>query len=284
MGAIYNPCQVKTILNKIAHSEMRRYGDYALSPYLGCGFNCYPCTAVINEKLVSGKGRDFFFTILAKSNAPFLLYNQLCNFNKKSTIYFSLTGDPYQKGEEKYKITRSCLEILQNFSMPVHIKTKSDLIIRDLDLIKEIGLKSKSIVSIAIPVISPKLKRIFEPSTPVLKNRVILIKKLKKMKITCGVIIDPSLPYITDDKEMEKVIRFAQSNGASYIYLQEIILEDYKKKRFFEFLKKHYPKYVAKYQVLFQRSDKPLAHYFKAEKEHFLQMCKKYGISSRIPV
>ncbi len=284
MGVIYNPCQVKTILNKIAHSDMRRCGDYALSPYVGCGFNCYPCTAAINEKLVSGRGRDFFFKILAKSNAPFLLYNQLCDSNKKFTVYFSLTGDPYQKGEEKYKITRSCLEILRNFSIPVHIKTKSDLIRRDLDLIKEIGQKSKSIVSIAIPVISPRLKKIFEPSTPDLKNKISLIKKLKKMKITCGVIIDPLLPYITDYKEMEKIIRFAQSNGVSYIYLQEIILEDYKKKRFFEFLKKHYQKYIAKYQVLFQRRNKPLSHYYKSEKENFLQICKKHKISTQIPI
>lgn len=180
---IIREIQVKSILSK------SKVSDWTINPYVGCQHSCVYCYAKFMKRFTDHKEKwgDF---VDAKINAPELLALEV-NKKKKGNVWISGVCDPYQPIENKYELTRRCLEILQTYNWQVTIQTKSSLVLRDLELLKKFD---KIEVGFTITTGDEKIRKIFEPRTVPIKDRIKALEILHKEGIKTFVMIAPLLP------------------------------------------------------------------------------------------
>jgi DNA repair photolyase len=182
----------KNALSKSKISGM----DYALNPYTGCEHGCVYCYAEFMKKFTNHK-EEWGEFVDVKINIVDRLRKQIKR-TKPGTIMIGTVTDAYQPLEEKYQLTRRCLEILECFDFPISIQTKSDLVLRDVDILKRIKNKE---VGFTITSIDPKVERIFEPKASKLENRFKALEKLGENDIPTFVFFGPILPFFSDSEE-----------------------------------------------------------------------------------
>jgi len=176
---------VKSILSK------SKVFNWTLNPYFGCQHGCFYCYARFMKKFTNHKEKWGNFVDI-KINAPKLLAEEIKK-KKKGEVWISGICDPYQPVERKYKLTRKCLEILLKNNWPVIIQTKSPLILRDLDLLR----KFQNIeVGFTITTADERIKKIFEPKTSSIEERINALANLHKKGIKTYVMIAPILPGV----------------------------------------------------------------------------------------
>lgn len=187
----------KTFVNKVTSPDVGM--NYSANPYQGCEHGCVYCYARNSHEYWGyGAGLDFERTILVKKNAPQLLDDLL---KKKSwqphPIVLSGNTDCYQPIEQKLQITRQCIEILHKWKHPFAIITKNSLVLRDLDLLKEMAALHLVTVNISITSLSEETRRLLEPRTASIKNRLKAVEILSKNNIPVRVMMAPIIPSLT---------------------------------------------------------------------------------------
>jgi DNA repair photolyase len=292
-----NKIQVKSILNKHKKRDDWFLDDYSVNPYSGCSFNCIYCY-IRGSKY----GENMTKTFSIKINAPELLEKQLSRRAKKGEygiIALSSSTEPYTPIEEKLKLTRKLLEIILKYKFPVEVATKSKLVLRDLDLLKEIDknailptdlkpkLKHGVIVSFSISTLDEKLAKILEPGAPKPIERLETMKKCKEEGFFTGVCFIPVLPFLSDSEEQfEETIRTVKEYGADFIFVGGLTLFGKGpadcKTLYYKFLEKYYPELVPKYKSLYRIFFAPSKEYQKELDEKSKRLCEKYGIKNRI--
>ncbi len=175
----------KSILTKTGISGL----DYCLNPYVGCSHGCKYCYASFMKKM-TGHTDEWGEFVDVKRNAAVLLQRELRRKPPGKVIISSVT-DPYQPLEKKYEITRQCLNLLAGSSMAVVVLTKSDLIVRDIDLLKRIGSVE---AGLTITTDDERIKRIFEPFSPSIARRIDALAQLRTEGIPNYAFIGPLLP------------------------------------------------------------------------------------------
>jgi DNA repair photolyase len=197
-------------------------------------------------------------------------------------------GDSYQSVEKKYQLTRKALELMLEFKLPAHVLTKSTLIERDIDILKQINQQTRAIVNFSFSSVDDGISATFEPGVPAPSRRLETIKKFKQAGITCGLFLMPVIPFITDTPEkIEATFRKAKEIGVDYIIFSGMMLKDgWQKQYFFEVLKKHYPDLIVEYQHIFQPNEWGQAtdEYYASVHQTFLPIAKKYKIPIRMPL
>ncbi|MEJ2628626.1 MAG: radical SAM protein, partial [bacterium] len=163
--------------------------DYTINPYVGCQHACTYCYARFMKRFTGHKESWGDFVDI-KINAPELLDKEIRK-KKKGKVWISGVCDPYQPLEEKYKLTRKCLEILQYHNWPLFIQTRSPLVLRDMDIFKKSG---KIEVGLTITTSNDEIRKIFEPNAPSITERLKAIDSLYHHKIKTYVMIAPILP------------------------------------------------------------------------------------------
>jgi len=176
--------QAKSVLNK------SKVFDYCLNPYTGCQINCKYCYARLFMKRYSGHKEAWGDFVDVKINAPEVLQKQL-NKAKRGTVWISSVCDPYQPLEATYELTRRCLKELVKKQFPVNIQTKSELVLRDLDLFKEF---EEIEVGFTITTDDEKVAKLFEPKASPVKDRLTALAKIHSSGIKTFVFIGPLLP------------------------------------------------------------------------------------------
>ena len=292
-----NEIQAKSILNKHKKRDDWFLDDYSLNPYSGCSFNCIYCY-IRGSKY----GENMAKTFSVKTNAPELLEKQLSRRAKKGEygiIALSSATEPYMPIEEKLKLTRRLLKIILKHRFPVEIATKSKLILRDLDILKEIDknailpadlkpkLKHGTIISFSVSTLDERLAKILEPGTPKPIERLETMKKCKEEGFFTGVCFIPVLPFLSDsEEEIEKTIRTVKEHGADFIFVGGLTLFGKGltdcKTLYYKFLEKHYPNLVPKYKRLYRIFFAPSKEYQKELEKRSKRLCEKYGIKNRI--
>jgi DNA repair photolyase len=185
MNVMIQEIRVKSILSRSGISGV----DYCINPYVGCSNGCRYCYATFMKRF-TGHQEAWGSFVDVKVNAPEVLHRQIRRAAKGNVMISSVT-DPYQPMEEKYRLTRQCLEILLPYQFPVDILTKSPLVLRDIDLIK----KFKEIeVGITITTDDDAIKRIFETHAPPVEARIQALKTLYENGIKTYAFIGPLLP------------------------------------------------------------------------------------------
>jgi len=207
----------KTFVNKVTSPDVGM--EYSANPYQGCEHGCVYCYARnTHEYWGYGAGLDFERTILVKKNAPELLEEQL---KKKSwtpkTIVFSGNTDCYQPIERKLEITRKCLEIMLRWKHPVGIITKNSLVLRDLDILRELAALNLVRVHISITSLSEETRRLLEPRTGSIQNRLKTVKILSENNIPVYVMMAPIIPSL-NSHEIIPLVKKVSELGAQDVY------------------------------------------------------------------
>ncbi len=209
----YLPIFPKTIVNKVTSPDVGM--KYSLNPYQGCEHGCIYCYARnTHEYWGYGAGLDFEQQILVKKNAPKLLEEKLKNKKwKAETIVLSGNTDCYQPAEKKFEITRACLKIFLKYKHPVGIITKNSLVLRDLDIIKELAENNLIGVNVSITSLSEDTRRILEPRTATIKKRLETINILAENGIPVNAMLAPIIPGI-NSHEIMNMAKAVSNNGA----------------------------------------------------------------------
>lgn len=200
-------------------------------------------------KRFSGHTEPWGDFVDAKVNAPSVLEQQLIRLKKKSHISIGTVCDGYQPIEKKYKITRKCLSKLIPYHHSVSILTKSPLVLRDLDILKQIDDIE---IGFTITTLDPKVRRVFEPGTSPPDKRFNAIEHLSRNRIRTWVFVAPVLPSFADsDSAITSIIRRTRNAGARHIMFDT--LNPYPKvwKNVKRLVKKHFPE-AAKQFLAFQ--------------------------------
>ncbi len=229
----------KTMLNKVTSPDIPL--DWSLNPYQGCEHGCVYCYAR-NTHTYWGysAGTDFEQKILVKKNAAELVEAKIKSANwKAAPLMLSGNTDCYQPIEKKLEITRSILEVMWKYRHPVGIITKNSLILRDLDLLKQLAQNNLVHVAISVTTLDEDLRRKLEPRTASVQNRLFTIEKLSNHGIPVNVMFAPVIPSL-NDHEVFKVAEWtsklgARSMGYTMVRLNGdvgVIFEDWLRKNF----------------------------------------------------
>lgn len=285
--------QVKNILNKTKRRDPWFLDEYTVNPYSGCSFNCQFCY-IRGSKY----GINMEEKLSIKTNAAALLDKQLHNRAKKNEygiIVLSSATDPYLQFEEKEKLTRELLTIIAKHRFPVHIITRSPLVTRDFDILKQVEenailpadlvphLKRKLFITFSFSSLDDNAAKIFEPGAPLPSVRLKAVKETLANGFHCGISLMPLLPYISDTKEnLELSFSTFSEIGVKYIFPAGISLfgdEPFHSKALvLRAVAKHYPHLLDKYQRLFSNSNEVPAYYRTALKQKTNELCSKYNI------
>lgn len=289
--------QAKTILNKTKRRDPWFLDDYTINPYSGCSFNCLYCY-IRGSKY----GTHMEEKLAVKSNAPELLEKQLAARAKKGQygfIVMSSATDPYLQFEKDYQLTRDLLKIIRKYRFPVHIITKSDLVLRDLDILSDIAqqailpadlqdrLQHKLFITFSFSTLDDDVGRIFEPGAPLPSIRLDTLKHVRREGFFSGVSMMPLLPHISDTTEsLHYMFRSFSEAGAQYVFPATLTLfgdgASDSRTLVFRAVEKHYPHLLDKYKKLFSGSTQLPAYYNEAFYHKAKELCEQYGLRDRI--
>jgi DNA repair photolyase len=179
---------IREIQSKSILSASKIY-PYVINPYVGCQHSCAYCYARYMKKY-TGHKEPWGTFVDVKINAAELLRKEICK-KKKATVWISGVCDPYQPLEREYKLTRQCLQILVREDWPVVIQTRSPLVVRDFDILKE----AKNVeVGFSITTADDGIRKLFEPAAPPIPERLNALTELHGLGVRTYAMIAPILP------------------------------------------------------------------------------------------
>ena len=179
---------IKEIQSKTILSVSKIY-PYVINPYIGCEHNCSYCYAKFMKRF-TGHLEPWGEFVDVKLNAPQLLSKEILR-KRRDRVWVSGVCDPYQPLEERYQITRQCLEILAEHNWPVTIQTRSPLVLHDLDILQ----KGETFeVGFSITTAEDDMRKVFEPHAPSIQSRIHALDELHRAGIKTYVMIAPLLP------------------------------------------------------------------------------------------
>ncbi len=203
----------KKIVNKVNSPDLGF--NYSVNPYQGCEHGCIYCYARNSHQYWGfDSGLDFESKIVVKENAALLLEEFL--LKKKEAVPIALSGntDCYQPIERKLKITRQLLEVFAKYRNPVSIITKNSLILRDLDILKDLAKDNLVHVSLSITTLDEQLRRVMEPRTSSAAKKFDTMNSLAKHGISVGVMTAPIIPGL-NHHEIPQLLKRASESGAN---------------------------------------------------------------------
>ena len=258
---MYKKINVDFALNKILKKDDLFKGDYTIDPYQNCEFGCLYCDSSFEKR------------ISIKDNIIKLLKMEIKNIPIKSNIIIGSVHDPYQKIEEKEKKTQEILKLIIENNFSCHILTKSNLILRDIELLKKI---KKLKVTISLSSINKKNTSIFEKKIIKPKERLKLVRILNNNNIECGVALIPYMPFIIDNEIEEIFLKVKKAKSKFFIY-KYLELKGDQKNIFFKIIKNNYPNFLVNYEKIYKNSYYPSEKYRKIIDEKMVRLKKIYG-------
>ena len=221
--------------------------DRSINPYRGCEHGCIYCFARPTHAYHDlSPGIDFESRLFAKPDAAKLLHAALSRPGYEAgPIALGTNTDPYQPIEERFRITRSILELLLETKHPFTITTKSDRVLRDIDIIVPAARLGLASVCISVTSLDPGVHRTLEPRAPGARKRLAAVKILAEAGVPTHVAIAPIIPHITDH-ELEAIIEAAAAAGARGVFSIPVRLPHEVAPLFRFWLNEHYPDRAAK--------------------------------------
>lgn len=244
---------------------------YHIAPYKGCEYGCTYCPGH-----ATGDSHD---KVWVRTNAPVLLKKELRNGRKE---VICITG--YQPAEKIYRVIQKVLNVIHTKHFPVHIITRSDIVLDDLEILKKIGNETWCSVSFVIPTMDSKIANIFEPNAPTPSERMNALEKIIAAGIPAGVIISPVIPYVTDSEtQMKSVIDEAVNRKADYIIPEILVLKDEYRQIMVQAIKRHYPKLLMKYKPLYELGPQPDIRYTRRTLRKINKLLEARKIPNSLP-
>ncbi|WP_350285127.1 radical SAM protein [uncultured Croceitalea sp.] len=288
--------EVKSVLNKTKKRDNWFLDDYTFNPYSSCSFNCLYCY-IRGSKY----GTNLETSLSVKTNAIELLNKQLASRARKNQygfIVLSSATDPYLQVEKKYELTRKALEVIAKHRFPAHIITKSDLIVRDFDLLHQINetailpedlnsIKKGVIVSFSFSTVSDAIGKIFEPGATPPSKRMLAVEKTLNEGFLTGISMMPLIPYVSDTTEqLHLAFSTFKKKQVDYVLPATITLHGNgkasSKTLMQNAIKKHYPHLESKYLKFFAKSAEMPLYYRSAFYKKMKELCREYQLHDSI--
>lgn len=224
---------------------------WMINPYRGCEFACKYCYARYTHEFMELRdGLDFERKIYVKQHTTWLLRQELRKVRSGEEIAIGTATDPYQPAERRFLLTRAILlEFALHSGFEIGLVTKSNMVLRDLELLKRISENNSLSVCITITTTRSDLARILEPRAPRPDLRLMAVQKLTEAGIHAGINCAPVLPGITDaPTDLERVVKAASAAGAKFVHVNPLFLKPCSEKVFMPFLEETFPQLVAMYK------------------------------------
>jgi DNA repair photolyase len=257
---------------------------WTINPYRGCEFACKYCYARYTHEFMELRdGLDFERKIFVKQHTGAMLRCELKKVRAGESIAIGTATDPYQPAERKFGITRALLEeFAQHSGLRIGLVTKSNLIVRDLDLLKTISEHNHLTIHMTVTTVNNDLARLLEPRAPRPDLRLKAVQALAEAGVHVSVNCAPVLLAITDSPaDLERVVQAAAAAGAKSVFANSLFLKPCSAKVFMPFLKESFPELVPLYQKRYAGSAFLPAEYRKRISALMKKYCEKYGIGGR---
>ncbi|MBI5961209.1 MAG: radical SAM protein [Chloroflexi bacterium] len=270
--------QAKVMLSHIRQPDPWFGLKYNMNLYRGCQHQCIYC-----DSRSECYGIENFQDVLVKVNAIDLLRQELPRKRVKGTIGFGSMSDTYGPVERHYNLTGRALEVIAEYGFPVHIITKSDLILKDVDTLRAIN-RVQAVVSFTITTADDDLARKIEPGAPVPSRRLKALATLAEYGIQTGITLMPVLPMIEDSEQnIAQIVRLAHEHGASYILPAfGMTLRDRQRTYYYDQLDQLFPGLRAQYEQRFRERYSCAATQADRLRARCDELCAQYGISKQI--
>jgi DNA repair photolyase len=278
-GTEYFLLPVRSILN---HCDSDRVPfSWTVNPYRGCEFGCQYCYARYTHEFMELDSADFERKIYVKQDAGSLAGRDLGMLKVQGKhIAIGTATDPYQPAEREFGATRAILEqMATRRGLSVSITTKSNQVVRDLDLLLRIAANSTLHVNLSITTLRPRLARMLEPRAPRPDLRLEAVRGLRDRGIAAGVFAMPVLPGLTDaEADLDALARASRDAGAQWFAARVLYLMPSAQKQFLPFLYSKFPKLARRYREWFSRSNYAPQAYQEQISARFAALRKKYNL------
>lgn len=280
-GTEYFLLPVRSILNE-CHSERVPF-RWTVNPYRGCEFGCRYCYARYTHEYMELDSADFESKIYVKQNAGALAERDLgCEKVWGEHIAIGTATDPYQPAEREFGATRAILEkVAEREGLSLSITTKSNLVVRDVELLQRIAARSSLSVNVTITTLHARLARLLEPRAPRPDLRLEAVRRLRAAGISAGVFAMPILPGLTDrEEDLDALARAASEAGAQWFAAGVLFLMPSSWKSFLAFLEEKFPKLAARYRAWYRGYGYAPESYRKELKVRVENVRRKHGLGA----
>jgi DNA repair photolyase len=281
----YFTLPARSLLNRCTSNRGLPF-TWTINPYRGCEFACKYCYARYTHEFMELRdGAEFERKIYVKQQTAELLRRDLRRVKPGEGIALGTATDPYQPAERRYEVTRDILEeFARHRGFELGIVTKSNLIVRDLELLREVARNNLLSVHITVTTMNVELARILEPRAPRPDLRMEAVRQLREAGLEVGVSSSPVLPGITDaPADLEAVVRAAAEAGARHIFAGALFLKPCSAAIFLPFLEAHFPLLVENYRERYQNRAFLPESYAKRISRLVSSLRQKYGIQRNDP-
>jgi DNA repair photolyase len=274
--------QAKTLLARVKGPDDWFGLYYNMNLYRGCQHQCIYC----DSRSECYQIENFNHDVLVKANAIDLLRRELAGKRVLGTIGSGSMNDPYMPLEAEFRLTRRALEVIAGFGFPVHIITKSDLVLRDIDLLEEISRKAYAAVTFTVTTADDALSKRLEPGAPVSSRRLAALRTLGERAILTGITLMPVLPFIEDTEEnIRAIICMAHAAGAKYILPAfGMTLRDRQRAYYYDKLDQLFPGLRPRYEKAFGERYSAPARNARQLGLVLDELCEKLGIGMKMTV
>jgi DNA repair photolyase len=256
-GTMAKEIQVKTALH---HHGRQMPTNWDLNTYRGCSNGCTYCFAQYSHSYMESD--NFFDDVFVKTNVAQALDSELSKKSwKGEPIKIGGVTDSYQPLEKKYALMPDVLKVLIRHQNPVLIATKSDLILREIDLIASLAELTDVAIATTVTAMDEQTRKKIEPAAPPSIKRFEMLKKLGEMGCETAVLCTPIIPFITDGKDnLERIFSQTKEHNVGSILAWSLHLRGSTRTKFLNFLKKSYPKLEQKIAQMYQTSNAPKSY------------------------
>ena len=276
----YFEIPTRSLLNRVKPGMPFRW---SINPYRGCEFGCKYCYARYTHEFMEMEVTAFEDKIYAKNGAAQLLRQELRKLPREDGIAIGTATDPYQPAERRFERTRSILEVFaKDRGRRIGLITKSDLIVRDIELFREIARGNILNLCITITTLDAKLARLLEPRAPRPDLRLEAVRKLSDAGLLVGVNPNPVMPLITDsERQLDRLAKAARDAGARSFGGGPLFLMPCAQKVFFPFLDQHFPQLATRYREHYLKSPYLGPSYKQMLRDRIQTIRERYGLESR---
>jgi DNA repair photolyase len=288
----FRTIQARSILSRV-NSRRQLLLDYSINPYRGCEFGCKYCYARYTHEFMAPKESGptsqlaapeaFERVIFLKQNAAWLVEQELKHIDPRMFLAIGTATDPYQPIERRARITRSILEVFaRKQGYQLGIVTKSNLVVRDIDLLQQISANNSLTVHFTITTPDAALARKLEPRAPRPDLRFAAVRRLREQGIAAGVLCCPLMPGINDSPhDIDRMARLAAQGGALFFSANPLFLKSCSRETYFGFLRRHFPQLLPDYEKRFATADFAAPAYRRELSVTVKDACRRYGLRHR---
>src|SRR5256712_4647871 len=278
-SVVYKEIEAKSALNRVKGMPF----DWSLNPYVGCPHACRYCFSRAYNARYRDRdvGEAFDRNVEVRTNFADRLRADLKR-RPQGSVAIGTATDPYQPIEGKYQLTRRCLEALVDYPMPTSIVTKGPLVVRDIDVLKQLDEKTDLTVYFSVPCVDEEIVRKTDPGTAPPRQRLRALRMLRQAGIDAAVLCMPVLPGISDSEEsLDEAARAASEAGATGFRHRPLKIDVAIQQYYYDLLETEVPVVVPRYAGLYRGGVHPAKNYERELEERVRRVRARYEFCER---